>query len=309
MPVGYRLGQSGQSIVIRHDQLDDLQKSETTPQSPIVMPLGSGPEGTWSAILHLGSSVINPRIEANQLLDGLVRACHSSPTVVLNTWTLGRGRTGIEVIAPYDATNGTELPGLSSQVNSARQVDLTIFVDSRALTIHPHGLVINSNEALERIDRAPVRILDNEIQPLLKDDHAGLSPGDLEIKLLTVVPWIDGLQDPLPAKRARRAIELVAYLAVHHPDPISSDRLRSRVLGTHESDHGCENIVQHCWRGQEGYGYRHEWTPVYSKCLRIWALPAIGARHHRRLQAGSIGGRCKFRRICRRIDSPIPSGI
>ena len=74
------------------------------------------------------------------------------------------------------------------------------------------------------------------------DSPVGSSPGDLEVRLLTVLPSIEGLQDALPTKRARRATEVVAYLALHHPDPISSDRLRTRVLGSADSDAAAKTL-------------------------------------------------------------------
>lgn len=60
--------------------------------------------------------------------------------------------------------------------------------------------------------------------------------GPREVRLLTSLPRIDGLVAPLSPKVARRSIELVAYLAMHRPDPVAGDRLRTRVLGSAETD-------------------------------------------------------------------------
>ena len=57
-----------------------------------------------------------------------------------------------------------------------------------------------------------------------------------EVRLLTAIPCIVGLQAELPAKRARRAVEVVAYLAMHAPEPVTGDRLRTRVLGSADAD-------------------------------------------------------------------------
>src|SRR6202034_1112040 len=131
------------------------------------------------------------------------------------------------------------------------EVDLTIVVDTHALTIHPQGLSLRpyeltNEEALSesRTDQAAglgvpsVRVG----APRPADSSIESSPGDPEVKLLTVLPWIDGLQDALPAKRSRRATEVVAYLALHHPDPISGDRLRTRVLGSPDSDAAAKTL-------------------------------------------------------------------
>jgi len=62
------------------------------------------------------------------------------------------------------------------------------------------------------------------------------------VKLLTALPSIEGLHDALPPKRIRRATEVIAYLALHQPDPISSDRLRTRVLGSPDSDAAAKTL-------------------------------------------------------------------
>lgn len=67
-------------------------------------------------------------------------------------------------------------------------------------------------------------------------------PGQVEVRLLTAFPRIDGLIEDLPPKRARRAVELVAYLAVHHPSPVTSDRLRTRVLGSATADAAAKTL-------------------------------------------------------------------
>ena len=64
----------------------------------------------------------------------------------------------------------------------------------------------------------------------------------VQVRLLTAIPRIDGLQEALSPKRARRAIEVVAYLGLHRPDPVTSDRLRTRVLGTRESDAAAKTL-------------------------------------------------------------------
>lgn len=62
------------------------------------------------------------------------------------------------------------------------------------------------------------------------------------MRLLTVTPRLDGLAEDLPPNRARRAVELVAYLALHQPDVITSDRLRTRVLGSSDADAAAKTL-------------------------------------------------------------------
>ncbi len=62
-------------------------------------------------------------------------------------------------------------------------------------------------------------------------------PGDMVVvRLLTAVPRIDGLAVPLDQSRERRAIELLAYLALRGGEPVTGERLRMRVLGTADAD-------------------------------------------------------------------------
>src|SRR6185437_3039201 len=65
---------------------------------------------------------------------------------------------------------------------------------------------------------------------------------------------LDGLREELPPNRARRAVELVAYLALHHPDVITSDRLRTRVLGSSDADAASKTLfnVAHAARRAMG---------------------------------------------------------
>ena len=130
-------------------------------------------------------------------------------------------------------------------------VDLTIIVDSRALTIHPQGLSLqpydSTNDSLisEQLtvqqSEPPIRPL-RFSAPLSTNSPIASSAGDLEVKLLTALPSIEGLHDALPPKRVRRATEVIAYLALHQPDPISSDRLRTRVLGSPDSDAAAKTL-------------------------------------------------------------------
>lgn len=76
----------------------------------------------------------------------------------------------------------------------------------------------------------------------------------MEVRLLTAIPRIEGLVEELPAKRARRATELVAYLALHHPDPVTSDRLRTRVLGSADADAAAKTLFNTAGAGRRALG-------------------------------------------------------
>jgi len=124
-----------------------------------------------------------------------------------------------------------------------------VAVDSRALAIHPQGLSLqpyeapNDNVITEHVQEVspPIRSWQTRAR-LSSHTSTASSAGDLEVKLLTALPSVEGLHDPLPSKRIRRATEVIAYLALHQPDPISSDRLRTRVLGSPDSDAAAKTL-------------------------------------------------------------------
>ena len=73
-------------------------------------------------------------------------------------------------------------------------------------------------------------------------ERGPLGPGPVEVRLLVPVPRVDGLQGELPPKRARRATELIAYLALQHPASVTGDRLRTRVLGSADADAAAKTL-------------------------------------------------------------------
>jgi DNA-binding SARP family transcriptional activator len=147
--------------------------------------------------------------------------------------------------------------------------DVTVLVDRLAASIHPLGRTVRphlmtaaTGERISRLVDIPGPVADD--RPALAEPpgpgttlvphpgapdppahHGGdgaLSNGVLpgrgtvEVRLLTTTPRLEGLHEALPLNRARRAVELVAYLALHQADEVTSDRLRTRVLGSSEAD-------------------------------------------------------------------------
>jgi hypothetical protein len=54
--------------------------------------------------------------------------------------------------------------------------------------------------------------------------------GDVRVELLRAEPSIVGLHEPLTPTLRRRGVEMLAYLAMHRHEPITGERLRTRVL-------------------------------------------------------------------------------
>lgn len=54
--------------------------------------------------------------------------------------------------------------------------------------------------------------------------------GDVRVDLLRADPQVFGLCEPLTPTLRRRGVEMLAYLALHRSEPVTGDRLRTRVL-------------------------------------------------------------------------------
>jgi DNA-binding SARP family transcriptional activator len=88
------------------------------------------------------------------------------------------------------------------------------------------------------------------------DEGDELEDRDVVVRLLTAVPRVDGLLSPLESGRERRAVELLAYLALRAGEPVTGERLRVRVLGTPSTDAAAKTLfnVASCLRRALGEG-------------------------------------------------------
>jgi hypothetical protein len=59
---------------------------------------------------------------------------------------------------------------------------------------------------------------------------------DLRVELLRANPVVEGLVEPFAPTLRRRCIEMVAYLALHRHEPVTGERLRTRVLAHADVD-------------------------------------------------------------------------
>jgi DNA-binding SARP family transcriptional activator len=185
--------------------------------------------------------------------------------------------------------------------------DLTLLVDRQAATLHPVGRVLRPHlqsadtaqvvaELVDPTDPFGVPALELELEPELEPEPAGelaapapesapdraggfvqtsttgvtsaLTPGPVDVRLLTVTPRLDGLAEELPPNRARRAVELVAYLALHQPDVITSDRLRTRVLGSSDADAAAKTLFNTAYAARRAMGAGEDGTPLFPGATR-----------------------------------------
>jgi hypothetical protein len=59
---------------------------------------------------------------------------------------------------------------------------------------------------------------------------------DLHVELLRADPIVQGLAEPFAPTLRRRCVEMVAYLALHRHEPVTGERLRTRVLAHADVD-------------------------------------------------------------------------
>jgi DNA-binding SARP family transcriptional activator len=173
--------------------------------------------------------------------------------------------------------------------------DLTVLVDAQRASIHPLARSVRphlvSADTAAHLDELvapvptweepdtsgpvapdpqpvgdePVQVVAIDVteDPFASVDPSLFEPGPVEIKLLTVTPRIDGLGEPLPPNRERRAIELVAYLALHRPDPVTSDRLRTRVLGSADADAAAKTLFNIATAARRALGVDEQGEPLF----------------------------------------------
>jgi DNA-binding SARP family transcriptional activator len=266
-------GGGGTTWRVGHAQLDGVEPS--FPYAPLVFPVGDDDEGTW--LLALGPGDVLPLL--GESAPSLLRAARlaaeswawSDVVVVTEDPDDPRLERRTDPVLFFGDPAALP-PGIAHHVAvvttaTVAATDLTVLVDRQAATLHPVGRVLRPH--LQSADTAdvvaelveqptdPFGVPEVEPEPVraplpastrtstgtgTATATAALTPGPVDVRLLTVTPRLDGLAEELPPNRARRAVELVAYLALHQPDVITSDRLRTRVLGSSDADAAAKTL-------------------------------------------------------------------
>jgi DNA-binding SARP family transcriptional activator len=175
--------------------------------------------------------------------------------------------------------------------------DVTVLVDRQGASIHPLGRTVRPHlmgHTTSRLIRELVEpsVPQNGPGPrataLAEDGAPGVSAripahhlrrpsvaetysvshpvpdtGTVEVKLLTPTPRLEGLGAALPPNRARRAVELVAYLALHTGEEVTSDRLRTRVLGSSDSDAAAKTLFNIATAARRAMGSDASGSPLF----------------------------------------------
>ncbi len=176
--------------------------------------------------------------------------------------------------------------------SAALATDITVVVDRSAASLHPlgrtvrpHLMGIETSAVIGELVSNPPRLESdprhetandvgrNEMEecsprqvlqiPTHITQISMPDPGIVQVKLLTATPRLEGLRDELAPNRARRSIELVAYLALHTGDDVTSDRLRTRVLGSSDADAASKTLFNIATAARRAMGADEEGAPLF----------------------------------------------
>ena len=294
-PAGFVRAKGDTAWHVSHAALEGHDLS--FPYLPVVLPIGDDAEGTWLVPLEPGA-VLPLLGEAAPALWRAARAAVGSwawsETILVSEDPDDAALRAEAAADPLLARSvlfcgdPASLPaGVAARcavvtMEPVAASDLTVLVDRRAATIHPMGHVVRphlqSAETAEQIAELVAPPEQNQRTPAIsrlgqepgvpgvpgaRNATAALTPGAVDVRLLTMTPRLDGLHDDLPPNRARRAVELVAYLALHQPDVITSDRLRTRVLGSSDADAASKTLFNTAYAARRAMGVDEDGHPLF----------------------------------------------
>lgn len=299
-PQGFVQAEGGTAWHVGHDAFDGLDPC--FPFLPVVLPIGDDESGTWLVPLEEGDVLPLLGEAAPDLWRAARGAAGSwawSETVLITEDPDDPALLVESAAAPSIARHvlfcgdPAALPAATLAhcavvtMEAVAASNLSVLVDRHAATLHPMGRVVRphlqSQETAEHIAELIAPLPGLEERPLdvspgletsgphsapMSGGAAGgadraLAPGAVDVRLLTMTPRIDGLNEDLPPNRARRAVELVAYLALHQPDVITSDRLRTRVLGSSDADAAAKTLFNTAYAARRALGVDEHGDPFF----------------------------------------------
>ncbi len=291
---------------VGHEDLEGLESEACFPYAPIVFPIGDDDDGTWLVVLGPGDVLPVLGEAAASLLRAARAAAESWAWSDLMLVTDDADDPGLErrsAPALFFGDPGALRPGVARHIAvvtaaPVAATDLTVLVDRQAATLHPVGRVLRPHlhsadtaqlvaELVDPTDPFGVPALEVESELELEPAElavpaepsvrapvppppaaSALTPGPVDVRLLTVTPRLDGLAEEFPPNRARRAVELVAYLALHQPDVITSDRLRTRVFGSSDADAAAKTLQNIAYAARRAMGAGAEGAALFPGATR-----------------------------------------
>ena len=301
-PMTWLLPSSSDPVALHHEVRD------ATPWCPVLLPVGDDERGSWLLPIGAGTclAVLGPDAA------GLISAMRASATRwtwsehLVVTEEAGSAISAAGLTRSVDATRSHVLyigdprdlpPTVRARCSvlagaPVDDADVSVLVDARAASVHPFGLCVRpplldaprarvlleppvplvhrrNDSATVRLERTPP----STTSLLLRDVGTPLGRGRSEVRILTAIPNVVGLQTDLPPKRARRSVELIAYLGVHAPEPVTGDRLRTRVLGSADADAAAKTLFNTAGAARRALGTGPDGEPLLP--------PATRAGHYR----------------------------
>jgi DNA-binding SARP family transcriptional activator len=296
-PPGFTPDEDGRSWHVGHEHLDG--HDPYCPYLPVVLPIGDDEQGTWLVPLGPGTTLpvlgeaadawwraARPVQEAWAWADLVVVTddpqeaahCVAGPAA-------GRGYAPSVSPVLFAGDPRALPPGLADRMavvttSPVAATDVAVLVDRQGASIHPlartvrpHLMSVGTARQVDEVLRPPGTGAlaagpptdERPARPTPVSGHRALrpEPGAVEVKLLTATPRIDGLREPLPPNRSRRAVELVAYLALHRPDEVTSDRLRTRVLGSSDADAASKTLFNTATAARRSMGGDADGNPLF----------------------------------------------
>ncbi len=290
-PDGFVTHSDGTAWHVEHGAL--REEIDFTPYVPLAFPIGDDDEGTWLVALERGAVLPVLGEAAPSLLrsafvtaaawawSDMVHVTDDPDDPELRRPLIAKGEQMARQSLYFGdpASLPAEVLRHAAVVTTATVAasDLTVLVDRLGATLHPMGRVVRPHLQSEETAGALADLLappgardhepfSAEPIPLQAPSTLGgkaVSPGTVDVRLLTMTPRLHGLCEELPPNRARRAVELVAYLALHQPDGITGDRLRTRVLGSSDADAASKTLFNTAYAARRAMGVDERGDPLF----------------------------------------------
>ncbi len=177
---------------------------------------------------------------------GPLDAGPDEPLFPLVACVLGEGPEGVRVAFAREGGRLALVPGRGVEdavalavslgperlVVARREDELLHALATRALR---RAVVLYLGDAARLDDDllASAVTIEHRAELTLEDSGDSLGP---RVELLRAAPRVTGLVEPFVETLRRRCVEMTAYLALHHHEPVTGERLRTRVLGHADAD-------------------------------------------------------------------------
>lgn len=271
------------------------------PRFLVLLPVGEDDSGTWLVPLAPGTCLSVLGTRADDLVAAMVLALGSWEWADRVTVT-GDPAVVARATADTGGADDAEAPALlflgppralapplrrRCAVLTTEACDdtvLTLVVDAHHVTVHPWGVTLRPHLVDEVRRAALATAADLAAGTAAAGDRAGVAGGEADeeagapgtaapvaaegaacgprVRLLAPVPRVEGLREEFEPKRERRGVELVAYLALHPGAPVTGDRLRTRVLGSADSDAAAKTLFNVVAAARRALGPGTTGTPL-----------------------------------------------